>query len=84
MLVECKGYLMDVVKKESNSHVYLNGKLRSNPFDYQYLNCGLRVSLDSLDLESEHTFVLDISQSFKDVSGGGKQCFTHINVVGVR
>lgn len=85
MVFDFNGYLSDVKEVESrNGRKYLNGKLRENPYDYNYLNVGVRIPLDKIPkgcAESVTCFRVEVGSSWLDLPDGRKDCRYHFSIV---
>lgn len=85
MIFDFDGYLSDVKEIESRKgRKYLNGKLRENPYDYNYLNVGVRIPLDKIPKGcdvSETRFRVEVGSSWLDLPDGRKDCRYHFSVV---
>lgn len=79
------GFLSDVKEVESRSgRKFLNGKLRENPYDYNYLNVGVRIPFDKIppDCDVAATrFCVEVGSSWSDLPEGRKDCRYHFSVV---
>lgn len=77
--------VFEVASKKNPDKKFLNGKLKTSPYEFGYLTVGIRgFNPDSVDIKQAHNYILDVSQSWVDNSSGSKTCFTHITLVGCK
>lgn len=85
MIFNFDGYLSDVKEVVSrNGRKYLNGKLRENPYDFNYLNVGVRIPFDRIPKDCnvcETHFRVEVGSSWSDLPEGRKDCRYHFSVV---